>query len=415
MVKLLATLSLVFISQSSAWMSSRASFSTRRSSFLLYTTPTDADASSSNPNPCSDRREWIQQALALPFAATSSTLVSPVRADAAVAPKVSKSICDPTVSVWQRDDRLVYLLGTAHISEVSANLAGSLVDDVHPNAVFIELDLKRVANVAAPNKSPPLEGPPAAEDTLTASTTTATESTAVIPKVVVPRLSPIPESPTTALATATATTDPESSPSPKPQPSWWQRGALNFAAAAVGNALRSMYSNLSDSGFNPGEEFAVAIREAQKIGADVVLGDQDVEVTLRRLTQALARTDLNRLMDSELDATMSEMMGSGRTVPPERRDYEDASEFKADLSSYVENLKSRETVRKLMGELRTVAPELVQVMLTERDVYMARGLDTLNDYECIVAVMGIAHQDGVEENLRLRGWKPVRLSCAAFV
>jgi hypothetical protein len=33
-------------------------------------------------------------------------------------------------------DRLIYLLGTAHISEVSAQLAGQLVRDTHPNAVW---------------------------------------------------------------------------------------------------------------------------------------------------------------------------------------------------------------------------------------------------------------------------------------
>ena len=46
-------------------------------------------------------------------------------------------------------NRLVYLLGTAHISEVSAELAGRLVRDTHPNAVFVELDLKRVGGAGA--------------------------------------------------------------------------------------------------------------------------------------------------------------------------------------------------------------------------------------------------------------------------
>lgn len=50
-------------------------------------------------------------------------------------------------------------------------------------------------------------------------------------------------------------------------------------------------------------------------------------------------------------------------------------------------------------------------MLTERDAYMARGIDTLNEFEVMVAVMGLAHQDGVEANLKERGWRQVRLSC----
>lgn len=50
-------------------------------------------------------------------------------------------------------------------------------------------------------------------------------------------------------------------------------------------------------------------------------------------------------------------------------------------------------------------------MLGERDAYMARGLDTLNEFEVIVAVMGLAHMDGVEANLQERGWRQVRLPC----
>ena len=64
-----------------------------------------------------------------------------------------------------------------------------------------------------------------------------------------------------------------------------------------------------------------------------------------------------------------------------------------------------------MKELKQIAPALVQVMLTERDTYMATGLDSLQDYEIITAVMGLAHQDGVERNLQSFGWKPVALNC----
>jgi pheromone shutdown protein TraB len=37
-----------------------------------------------------------------------------------------------------------------------------------------------------------------------------------------------------------------------------------------------MYNNLSKQGFNPGQEFVEAVKEGQKIGADIVLGDQDM-------------------------------------------------------------------------------------------------------------------------------------------
>lgn len=178
-----------------------------------------------------------------------------------------------------------------------------------------------------------------------------------------------------------------------------------------------MYSNLSTAGFNPGDEFATAIRAGQEIGAAIVLGDQDVEVTLRRLTQALAETDLNQLLNpnASFEKSMAELMPPTQLQPStsssSSSDVADAAKFKQEMSAYVERLKSRESVRKIMSELGEIAPALVQVMLTERDAYMAACIDTHNQFECIVAVMGIAHQDGVEQNLRDRGWSQVRVPC----
>lgn len=148
--------------------------------------------------------------------------------------------------------------------------------------------------------------------------------------------------------------------------------------------------------------------------SDIVLGDQDVQITLRRLSQALAVTDLNALAnpDSDLERSMSELFG-GSTPNASVTDMSSKSqaEMKQELTNFVETMKSRDKVREIMTELRQVAPALVQVMLTERDTYMATGLDSLQNYEIITAVMGIAHQDGVERNLQSFGWKPVVLNC----
>jgi pheromone shutdown protein TraB len=145
--------------------------------------------------------------------------------------------------------------------------------------------------------------------------------------------------------------------------------------------------------------------------SDIVLGDQDVQVTLRRLSQALAATDLTALTnpDSDLERTMAELFGDsngGQSMAA----VADRSP-KEELTAYVEAMKSRASVRKIMGELKTAAPALVQVMLTERDAYMAAGIDSLNQYKIVTAVMGIAHQDGVEANLQQNGWKAVVLQC----
>ena len=341
----------------------------------------------------------------------------------------SKAVCDPTVSVWQRDgERLLYLLGTAHISEVSAALAASLVRDTLPNAVFVELDLKRVGRLPPPQqaRAAASNALPAATSPDAAATPPATTTRVVIPAVV-PTTAMISTESAAAVASFSSDLSIEGAasgageaamapPAPPRRPNWFQRRAMDFATGAVGSALKGMYSNLGEAGFKPGEEFAAAIREGQRIGASIVLGDQDVEFTLRRLTQALAATDLNKLLnpDAEFEKALTDLMGGGGEggiMGPAPQDYDDPAKFKAAFAAYVEKLKDRRSIAKVMGKLNEVAPALVQVMLTERDAFMATGIDTLNDFECMVAVMGLAHLDGVERNLKQRGWRQVRPKC----
>lgn len=294
------------------------------------------------------------------------------------------------------------------ISKISADLAGQLVRDVHPEAVFVELDLKRVGGIVKNAQqssrqealhSTEADGQAAVE---ASGTTYSSPTTTVV----------VPTVPPNALPTASNVPAPME-PQERGFLSAIRQRALSFGASAIGSAVRGMYQNLGDAGFSPGEEFAEAILEGQKIGASVILGDQDVEVTLRRLTQALAVTDLNRLNDEELQSKLNQIMpGGGQQLSPTMPSSEKMNqEYKEELAAFVETLKSRDNVRAIMTQLREVAPALAQVMLTERDVYMATGIDTLNQFGAIVAVMGIAHMDGVEQNLRSKGWQPVALRC----
>jgi pheromone shutdown protein TraB len=308
--------------------------------------------------------------------------------------------------VWKEPNRnrLVYILGTAHISKVSADLAGQLVRDVHPNAVFVELDLKRVDGVAQYVKQQQdlkdsieqVTLPPGTSNTSLEANNPPKQSTVIVP---------VPTPPVATEKTAPS--------QPRGLFGDLRQKALNVGAQVVGSAVRGMYQNLGDQGFSPGEEFAAAIMEAQKQGADVILGDQDVQITLRRLTQALASTDLSKLNDDALSSKFSDLMGGGKAMElPPSGVMDDI--YKEEFTKMVESMKNRENVRAIMTELKEVAPALAQVMLTERDAYMATGIDTLNQFECIVAVMGIAHMDGVENNLRGRGWTQVAPNCASL-
>lgn len=324
-------------------------------------------------SPLSSRRQWLTQAaaaaLTLPTAAKAATTSAPEK------PK-STAVCDTAVSVFMnpKNKRRVYILGTAHISSQSADVAGKLVSDVKPDAVFVELDAKRVGragSIVTPNvnDAAPVMAPTAP---MVEEHEQAQQSRSLLPKLNV------------------------------------RQRVLQAGSAAVGGAIQGMYKKLNASGFSAGEEFVVAVREGQKVGSAIVLGDRDVEVTLRRLTEALAQTDLTELMnpDSELEKSMAELL-PGKPPSPDMSD----EVFKQEMSSYVETMKAKDNVRKIMKELKKAAPAIYTALVEERDIYMGRGLDSLNQFQTIVAVMGIAHMEGVEGTLQQLGWQQVPLKC----
>lgn len=134
------------------------------------------------------------------------------------------------------------------------------------------------------------------------------------------------------------------------------------------------------------------------MGSAVILGDRDVDVTLQHLAEALSKTNFKRLLTAESKFAKS------LPLP------EDASDA-AQLAGFVESVKTRENVKKLMGEFREGAPKIYEALVSERDEYMAMGLANLDRFPTTVAVMGLAHVDGVESKLLAMGWQP-KLTCS---
>ena len=358
--------------------------------------------------------EYSTKAAAGVIAASSFIKPKPARAVTATAIKPesmvtkSKSLCDPAVSTWTKsydnNRRTVHILGTAHISAESAELAGRLVREIQPSVVFVELDAKRVKK-AIPG--------------LVSSGKTEASSNNVESNESASRISAFTSTPNN--------TSNESNSSP----------IINIGAEYVGTAFKNMYGKLESEGFKAGDEFAMSVREGLAIGSTIVLGDRDVEVTLRRLTKALSKTDIRKLLssDTELEKITNELLpenlksqmlknqnsqrgnvgvGIGKIISDQSSGEVEVD--KADFTSFVETMKEKENVKKIMAALQKTAPEIYEAMVAERDLYMAKGLDELNDNlksdaKDTVAVMGMAHVDGVERYLLSQGWTEKRYSC----
>jgi hypothetical protein len=388
----------------------------------------DATTDYSSSMPSSSRRQWFHNVLmrttmsVVGSAASCSLSLLPSNASDLIS---SQAVCDSAVSVWKKDRCIIYLLGTAHISRESAALAGQLVRDTMPKGVFVELDPKRVSGTGVLAKK--------VDATTTSSTIEGRETEGVLrphSRIIVPTiqaadmtLSPTSSSSSQYLASSVGSLGDAGSHTVEPSPSLKSEQDNNnlmmkAASAAVGRSIKSMYKKLDSAGFESGEEFVVAIQEGRKLGADIVLGDRDVEVTLRRVTEGLAKTDLKVLLspDSELEQSLQELVPSNlqSSVSSGKNDLSD-QEFRREFSSFVETMKAKENVRKIMAQLQRVAPYLYEALVSERDAYMAAGLNGLsNELETMVAVVGIAHADGIEKNLQMNGWKAANPSCSKF-
>jgi hypothetical protein len=214
-----------------------------------------------------------------------------------------------------------------------------------------------------------------------------------------------------------------------------QSRLVDAGSKVVGDSVKSMYTKLESEGYKAGDEFATSVREGLAIGATIVLGDRDVEITLRRLTRALTKTDIRKLLspDSDIERSMEGLLLEGMKKSLEQQSANGgrggnplgdesmtsgvgALVSKQDLNSFVETMKAKENIKKIMSALRTTAPEIYDAMVAERDIYMGQGLDELTlvggrSVDHTVAVVGMAHVDGIERYLASKGWTEMRYPC----
>lgn len=162
----------------------------------------------------------------------------------------------------------------------------------------------------------------------------------------------------------------------------------------LGAGLRAIYQMLRQfHGLDPGLEFKVGMEEAERSGARLVLGDRDQDATVRALREALDLGDILRLISG------SNRGGDGHEWMDPELARRFASADWSDPERAVELLKTRRATSALTRQMRARFPRVAAAMLDERDEIMTRRL--LRDCPGrTVAVVGMAHMDGIEERWR---------------
>jgi len=141
-----------------------------------------------------------------------------------------------------------------------------------------------------------------------------------------------------------------------------------------------------DYGVEPGSEMIEAINQAQSHDIPIELVDRDITITLKRAWKQMGIREKLRLFWEFLKAIVG-------------FDEEELDEL--DL----EELMDQDMISALMEEFGELAPTVRDVLITERDEYIAQKiLDASKNDKTVVAVIGAGHLQGIKTHLTTKGF-----------
>ena len=133
-------------------------------------------------------------------------------------------------------------------------------------------------------------------------------------------------------------------------------------------------------GVEPGSEMIAAINEAKSHNLDIALVDRDISVTLKRAWRKMGFREKFRLFWEFMKA----MVGY------EEEDLEDLD---------LKELMKEDVISALMKEFSDIAPSASNVLINERDKYIAKKINDESKKGKVVAVVGAGHINGIKNYL----------------
>jgi len=173
-----------------------------------------------------------------------------------------------------------------------------------------------------------------------------------------------------------------------------------FESGLIGMVIGGLYKKLNEMGFSSGQEFVVAVQEARALNATLVLGDRGVDQTLQRLQESLDESGWGAVKSF---ASVQSQTSNAALIASEVDGNKGLGGDKESLEKTIESLKERETVRELMATLKQSLPKVYQALIAERDEFMSNSLLKAGGKRT-VAVVGMAHLDGIEAYLQDKGY-----------
>jgi pheromone shutdown-related protein TraB len=134
----------------------------------------------------------------------------------------------------------------------------------------------------------------------------------------------------------------------------------------------------SQLGVVPGAEMLAAIESARAHGAEVVLADRRIEITLKRTAARLGAWSKTKILSNLL---------AGLIVPDQISESE------------IEKLKEEAQLTDALQALAREFPQAKETLIDERDRYLAMKIREAPG-ETVVAVVGAGHVEGIEREIR---------------
>ncbi len=147
-----------------------------------------------------------------------------------------------------------------------------------------------------------------------------------------------------------------------------------LGSLAVGSYQRRLGDQL---GVKPGAELLAAAEAAKEVGAEIVLADRDINVTLKRTWRNVSFGKKLSLLSLVFGSVFSK--GEGEEFTKED----------------IEKLKESSNLSKMMKEFSEAFPEVKKPLIDERDQFLMQKTKTAPG-KTIVSVVGAAHVPGMQ-------------------
>lgn len=153
-----------------------------------------------------------------------------------------------------------------------------------------------------------------------------------------------------------------------------KEGFLLLANLVLASFQKRMGKNV---GVKPGEEMVSAMKTAEELNIPTTMVDRPIQITLRRAWAKNSGMGKIKLLSALLASAFS----------------------KEEISNeQIEDLKNRSEMDSMMNELSEYMPSTKEVLIDERDKYLASHIWQANGSN-IIAVLGAGHLPGVQKNI----------------